>query len=135
MPEARGPDRAERGIKYIRNRAMDVTLVYERAHGRDPKDVSTSRQGYDIVSGDRKIEVKGQGASWKKIKSDSIHLTENELQNATHLYIVCDVYGSCDLHIFEFSKIPARAVKKKTLYLLYMARCRDYELKEDRLID
>ena len=135
MPEARGPDRAGRGIKIIRNTAMNAALSYERDHGRDPKDVSTSRQGYDIVSGDRKIEVKGQSAPWKKIKSDSIHLTKNELQNATHLYIVCDVYGSCDLHIFEFSKIPEHAVKKKTLYLIYMVRCRDYELKEDHLID
>ncbi|GAI09798.1 unnamed protein product, partial [marine sediment metagenome] len=91
MPKSRGPDRAGRGLKYIRNRAMGAALVYERTHGRDPKDVSNSRQGYDIVSGDRKIEVKGQGAPWKKIKSESVHLTENELQNATHLYIVCNV--------------------------------------------
>ena len=130
MPEARGPDIAGRGVKYIRDVAMNEVLSYEKAHGRVPKDVSGGRQGYDISSGGRKIEVKGSGRKWKKLKSASLLLTKNELQNATHLYLVCGVYGSRDLHIFEFSRISSHARAVKTMFKLYMARCRDSEIKE-----
>lgn len=130
MPEARGPDRAERGPTVIRDVGMQTALAYEKVHGREPKDVSRSHKGYDIVSGNRKIEVKGQEAPWKDVRSESIHLTENELRNATHLYVVCDVYGSRDLHIFEFCRIPFNAIKVNVRYVLRMARCRDYEIKE-----
>lgn len=115
--------------KKISEIGMRKALAYEREHNRNPSDVSHRHGlGYDIISSDRKIEVKGQKGVWKKLKSDSIQFTLNELNNATHLYIVCDVFGSPDLHIFEVSKIPFNAVTLK--FVLHMARCRDYEVKE-----
>jgi len=67
---------------------MNVALTHEKAHNRKPQNVSNQRGlGYDILSGNRKIEVKGQEWKWKKLRSSFLYLTENELKNLTHLYI------------------------------------------------
>jgi len=118
-------------LKGIRQRAMKEALSYEEKKGRTPKDVSSDKsKGYDIESNNRKIEVKGQEWTWNKLKSSFIYITENELIKATHLYIVCDVFGNPDLHVFDFSKIPFRAVTVEVKHVLHLARCRDYEIKE-----
>jgi hypothetical protein len=108
---------------------MNVAISYEKEKGRNPKDVSSEKsKGYDVESDNRKIEVKGQEWAWNKLKSSFIYITQNELVKATHLYIVCDVFGTTpDLHIFEFSKIPCRAVTVEVKHVLHIARCRDYE--------
>lgn len=124
-------ERAGPRLRQIREIAMDMALAYEKAHNREPRNVSNQRGlGYDILSGDQKIEVKGQEWKWKKLRSSFLYLTENEPRNATHLYVVCDVFGSPDLHVFEFSRIPFHALKVEVKFALRMARCRDYEEKE-----
>lgn len=123
--------KAGRANKEIRQKGMEVALAHERSKGRNPIDMSGKRKrGYDIKSGDRKIEVKGQEWKWEKLKSSSLYITENELAEATHLYVVCDVRSSPDLHIFKLSQVPHRAFKVEVKYVLKMARCRDYEIKE-----
>ncbi len=111
---------------------MDTALSYERKRtGKKPEDVHRSKSlGYDIFSGDRKIEVKGQEWTWEKLKSSFIYLTQKQLINATHCYIVCDVYGSPDIHVFDLSKIPFSAVTVEVKHVLHIARCRKYEIKE-----
>ena len=110
---------------------MKEALAYEKKKGRTPKDVSSRTSlGYDIESNNRKIEVKGQECTWKKCRSSFIYITENELGKATHLYLVCDVLGTPDLHVFDLSKIPFSAVTVEVKHVLHLARCRDCETKE-----
>jgi len=46
----------------IEQQAMEIVMKYEKSQGKNPKDVSRTRCGYDIKSGNRYIEVKGQGS-------------------------------------------------------------------------
>jgi len=118
-------------LKQIRQRAMNAVMEYENAKGRNPRDMSQKRKiGFDIESSSRKIEVKGQEWKWSKLKSSFLYMTENELRNATHIYIVCDVFGSPDIHVFDLSKVPFKAIKTEVRYLLLMAHVRDFEIKE-----
>ena len=47
----------------VEQKAMGIAMKYERENGREPRDVSKDRReiGYDILSEERKIEVKGVG--------------------------------------------------------------------------
>ena len=67
---------------------------------------------------------------WDKIRSTFIYITPNEIRNATHLYVVCDVFGTPELYVFDFSTIPFNAVSIEVRHVLHMARCRDYEVIE-----
>ena len=54
----------------IAQMAMKVAEEHETKQGRTPKPVSSKRLGYDIESGDRKIEVKG--TSWTWIRTNQV---------------------------------------------------------------
>jgi hypothetical protein len=83
MTTARKPDNA-----------IQFALAYERAEGREALDVSfnKSHSGYDIRSGNRRIQVKGICEGWStynwqplyKIEVDCLRSYPNEF----HLYIV-----------------------------------------------
>jgi hypothetical protein len=110
--------------------AMDVAEEHERKQGRNPKPLPHKRGlGYDIESGDRKIEVKGTSWTWDKNKSSFQYISENERTNATHIYLVCNVQEKPELHIFEMKKIH-KALVPEVRYMLYFSRCRDDESEE-----
>ena len=44
---------------------MKIVMKYERKRGKEPRDVSRTKCGYDIKSGTRCIEVKGKGQDGK----------------------------------------------------------------------
>jgi len=49
-------------VKDVEQKAIDFVLEYERKAGRSAKNVSRTGCGYDVLSSDRKIEVKGDSA-------------------------------------------------------------------------
>src|SRR5271169_3260967 len=83
----------------IAQTAMNVAEEHEIKQGRNPKTVAGKRVGYDIESGDRKIEVKGTIVTWKNLSFQ--YVSENERKNATHIYLVCDVNKKPELHIID----------------------------------
>ena len=83
--------------KRIETEAMRVALEYERAHGREPVDVSAVEH-FDILSRDprtgevRYIEVKGHaGPSLLAELSESEYQVAQEKRDRYWLYIVCDI--------------------------------------------
>ena len=109
--------------------AMDVAEEHERKQGRNPKPVANKRLGYDIESGDRRIEVKGTSWTWDRNKSGFQYVSENERTNATHIYFVCNVHEKPELHIFEMKNVH-KALVPEVRYMLYFSRCRDDESEE-----
>jgi hypothetical protein len=75
-------------------RAVEIVVEYERKKGRQPTDVSKSRDhlGYDILSGTRKIEVKGVAEQWKTYTWQGLYTNEVDCLKADpsnfFLYIV-----------------------------------------------
>jgi hypothetical protein len=85
--------------------AMEEAEKHERKQGRNPKPVAHKRGlGYDLESDNRRIEVKGTSWTWDKNKSGFQYVSENERKHATHIYMVCNVLGKPELHIFEMKK-------------------------------
>lgn len=110
--------------------AVDVAMEHEIKQGRNPEPVTKKRGlGYDLKSGDRKIEVKGTSWTWDKNKSSFQYVSENERTHATHIYLVCDVNEKPELHIFEMKNIHKALVPEKR-YMLYFSRCREDESEE-----
>jgi hypothetical protein len=113
--------------------AIEQVLQYERSRGRNPSVENKRGTGYDIVSGDRRIEVKGTSWTWEKNKSSFQYVSENERRKATHLYLVCDVYGKKELFIFEMARIH-KALTPEVRYALHFSKCCDDESDESRLL-
>lgn len=111
--------------------AMDVAEAYEKKHGRNPKPIVNKRLGYDIESGDRKIEVKGSIVTWDKLSYQ--YVSENERKKATHIYLVCDVNNKPDLHIVD-AQFMHKALVPEVRYRLLISRCRDIESEESKAI-
>ena len=74
--------------------AMDVTMQYERDHGREPEDVSKDDRGFDILSKDprtsaaRFIEVKGRNEIGEVGPTRNEHDTAERLKKDYWLYAV-----------------------------------------------
>jgi hypothetical protein len=115
----------------IEQKAMDAAVAYElKRTGQDPN-VIKKKLGYDLESGDRKIEVKGTKLPWKDFQSSFQVVTDNERRNATHIYQYCDVLREPDLHIFEMSKVH-KALQPELSNRLEYSQCRDDESKETK---
>jgi len=82
--------------KEVERKAMELVAEYEKKEGRNPQDVSKSKCGYDLKSGKRCIEVKGQSGP----KPEFIYLYKKTLQNLKddilnyYIYIVYDIKSS-----------------------------------------
>jgi superfamily II DNA or RNA helicase len=79
--------RRDEGVERI---AMEASMTFERAAGREPEDVSAQKVGYDVRSRDggvmRYIEVKGRASE------GDVVLTENEWTMARRLGADCWLY-------------------------------------------
>jgi len=103
----------------IEQQAMEIVMKYEKSQGRNPKDVSRTRCGYDIKSGNRYIEVKGQGskkAEWIWISNSIVRNLGKNLANY-YIYIVYDIKNKPKLKIFE-SDVIFKNLQIDTLFLL-----------------
>ena len=99
-PETRGMHRDEE----VEKAALEYVMVYEKAHDRNPMDVSKENLGYDIRSDVwdgtvRYVEVKG------RVPEGDIVITKNERFQALKLgqeywlYIVTDAIKNPTLHL------------------------------------
>ncbi len=103
-------------------KAMKIVIKYEKSQGRNPRDVSRTRCGFDIKSGKRCIEVKGQGsrrADWIWI-SNSIVRNLGKRLSSYYIYIVYDINNRPKLKILE-PDIISKNLKIDTLFLLKAA--------------
>jgi len=84
-------------------KAMKIVMKYEKSKDRKPKDVSKQKCGYDIKSGDRCIEVKGQSSK----RADGIWINNSIVRNLGkdlsnyYVYIVYDIKNNPKLKILE----------------------------------
>ena len=115
----------------IEEKAMNEAIAYEAKRTGKSPNVIKKRLGFDLESGDRKIEVKGTKLPWKEFQSSFQVVTDNERRNATHIYQYCDVLREPDLHIFEMS-IVHKALQPEITYRLKYSQCREDESKETR---
>jgi hypothetical protein len=106
-------------------------MEYEKSQGRTPIHQKKKGLGYDILSDDRKIEVKGTTWKWEKNKSSFQYVSDNERRRATHIYLVCDVRKKKELFIFKMSRIH-NALIPEISFMLYFSKCRDKESDESK---
>lgn len=82
--------------REVEHKAMRLVMAYEKKQKRKPIDVCRSGCGYDIKSGNRCIEVKGQSSK----KPDFIYLYKKTLQNLKddtlhyYIYVVYDIQSA-----------------------------------------
>ena len=113
------PDPIEFSPSRTEKQAIELVMQYEKHQGRNPFDVSKTRYGYDIKSGDRLIEVKGQKAP----KPDFIYLYKETLRklgdNTLHyyIYLVYDIKRQPKLKILPPEKIFGNIEIEATFFL------------------
>lgn len=106
-------------VKSTEQKAMEIVMRYERKQGRKPKDVSKTRCGYDIKSGNRCIEVKGESskrASWVWINNSIVRKLGKKLANY-YVYIVYDIKNKPKLKTLE-PNVIFKNLKIDTVFLL-----------------
>jgi len=84
-------------------KAMKIVAKYELKQGRRPHDVSKTKCGYDIKSGNRRIEVKGQKrqrAGWITIHNSIVRNLGRELAQY-YVYVVYDIDRESKLKILD----------------------------------
>lgn len=111
----------------VEEKAMEIVMRYEKTQGRKPKDVSKTKSGFDIKSGKRCIEVKGQSnkrATWIWISNSIVRNLGKNLSNY-YIYIVYDIKGKPKLKILE-PDVIFKNLKIDTLFLLTTAVINKY---------
>ena len=106
----------------VEQKAMEIVEAYEKSRGRTPKDVSKTRCGYDIKSGRRCIEVKGQSdkrANWIWINNSIVRNLGKKLSDY-YIYIVYDIKSKPKLKILDADAI-FKNLKIDTMFLLTTA--------------
>jgi hypothetical protein len=106
----------------VEQKATKLVMEYEKLQNRKPEDVSRTKCGYDIKSGDRRIEVKGQSgkrASWIWISNSIVRNLGKDLSNY-YVYIVYDIKDKPKLKILE-PDVIFKNLKIDTLFLLTTA--------------
>jgi hypothetical protein len=116
--------------KDVELKAMKLVMEYEKAQGRNPKDVSKEKEyPFDIKSGKRCIEVKGQSsksAGWVWLYKTTLKKLGDDVLNY-YLYVIYDIKGNPKLRIIPPKKIlgsleidyqfllPTRVINDKTI--------------------
>ncbi len=111
----------------VEQKAMKIVMEYERSQGRKPKDVSRTKCGYDIKSGNRRIEVKGQSkkrASWIWVSNSIVRNLGRNISNY-YVYIVYDIKKNPKLKILE-PDVIFKNLKIDTLFRLTTAVINQY---------
>jgi hypothetical protein len=116
--------------KGVELKAMKLVMEYEKTKGRKPNDVSKDKnRPFDIKSGRRCIEVKGQGSKsprWVWLYKNTLKKLGNDVLNY-YIYVVYDVKRKPKLRIIPPGKIfgnlqidprfllPAQVIKDKRI--------------------
>ena len=103
----------------VEQKAVNIVIKYEKSQGRNPKDVSRTKCGYDIKSNRRCIEVKGQSnrrAGWIWINNSIVRNLGKNLINY-YIYIVYDIKHKPKLKVIE-PDVIFKNLKIDTLFLL-----------------
>ncbi len=111
----------------VEQRAMKIVMKYEKSQGKEPRDVSRTRCGYDIKSGRRRIEVKGESserASWIWVSNSIVRNLGKNLSNY-YIYIVYDINNKPKMKVLEPDDI-FKNLKIDTLFLLTTAAINKY---------
>lgn len=94
-------------LKNVEKKAMDYAMQYERENGRNPKDRSKEKVGFDIESDNRIIEVKGRSGKTVSI----IHFNQ-----------------------YNYASMQ-KALKGKKEYWLYIVKINNDESKQLKKMD
>ena len=103
----------------IEQKVIEIVMKYEKLQGREPKDVSRTKCGYDIKSTERYIEVKGQSKKRAgRIRMDHaiVRIFGKDSPNY-YIYIVYDIKNEPKLKILE-PDVIFKNLKIDTLFLL-----------------
>jgi len=106
----------------IEQKAIKIVIDYEESQGRKAQDISRTRCGYDLKSGNRYIEVKGQSsqrAGWLWINNSIVRNLGKNLSNY-YIYIVYNINKKPKLKILG-PDIIFKNLKIDTLFLLTTA--------------
>ncbi|WP_027892736.1 helicase-related protein [Calidithermus chliarophilus] len=87
--------------KAVEEAAMRVSMAYEAAQGRQPRDVSLENLGYDIRSGDRHIEVKGRAGVGPVVLTPNEWISARRIGGQYWLYIVTEALTRPRLHLIQ----------------------------------
>jgi len=119
----------------VSEKAMKIAIEYEKKRtGKEPKDVSKDKKevGYDLLSEDRKIEVKGIGGRNGFFGLNNYNLEAFRKQPNFFLYIVFDVNTNPKLIIWDRIKSAERIQKAKVYFNFEIAlRKEDWEEGEE----
>lgn len=103
----------------VSEEAMKIVSEYEKKRtGKYPEDVSRKRDevGYDLLSEDRKIEVKGLGGRNGFFGLNNYNFEAFRKQSNFYLYIVFDVKTKPKLIIWDRLKCAERIQKAKVYF-------------------
>lgn len=104
-------------MNFVEQKAMQIVMEHERKQGRNPKDVSKDKKevGYDILSKERKIEVKGLGGRNPFFKLNNYNFETFRKEANFYLYLVFDINTNPKLIIWDRIEI-AEMVRKAKVY-------------------
>ena len=119
----------------VSEKAMKIVEEYEKKRtGKYPKDVSKNKQeiGYDLLSEDRKIEVKGLGGRNPFFKLNNYNFQSFRTQPNFYLYLVFDINTNPKILIWNRIEM-AEKISKAKLYFDFEIplRKKDWEGGED----
>jgi len=109
-------------------KAIKIVMRYEKCEGRNPRDVSRTKCGYDIKSGKRCIEVKGKAQEgripqWITFYKKLISKLGKDILNY-YVYVVYDVEkkrGRSKILIFP-PKVVLANLEVDTNFIFYPKR-------------
>lgn len=87
--------------KQVELAAMQAVTAYELSQGRSPEDVSADNVGFDILSSDRAIEVKGRAGVGAIIMTPNEWITAGRLGDEYYLYVVTHALGSPEINVIR----------------------------------
>jgi len=112
-------------LKEIENKALEIVRNYEISQGRDPHRVKN--RGYDIESGDLKIEVKARSkekAPHVLLNEYNIRAIEKEKENFK-LYIVLSPFKNPKLIIYSYDEVVGKRNERRQWKISITKKDRD----------
>lgn len=98
--------------------AVNFVIDYEKKQGRKAKDVSKDKKeiGYDVLSEDRKIEVKGLGGRNSFFKLNNYNFQSFRKEPNFYLYLVFDVKTKPRLLIYDRIELAEKIRQAKVYF-------------------
>ena len=103
----------------VSEKAMKIVSEYEKKRtGKIPKDVSKDKKevGYDLLSEDRKIEVKGLGGRNPFFKLNNYNFEAFRKQPNFYLYLIFDIKTNPKMLIWDRIEIADKIRKAKVYF-------------------